>query len=212
VIGGWWARWPDANPAIRTGGRGPDVLDVDVDHDGSGYPALGKLVRAGVATGASIMVRTPRGGAHVYYAGTDQGCHRLGRHHLDFKSAGGYVLAPGSTIHGGRAYRIVDERPSEATLDWDAVIRVLDPPQRREPLPGAAWAGGDLPPMVQRALAAEAHDRSAALFRLVGACVRSGVDEGTIYQLAAAYPPALEKYGARLAVEVGRCLRRIGAP
>jgi Bifunctional DNA primase/polymerase, N-terminal len=210
-IRAWWRRWPDANVGIATGAPGPDVLDIDVDKDGSGYAALGKLVRAGVASGASLMTRTPRGGAHVYYAGSRQGCHRLGRHHLDFRSTGGYVVGPGSIIHG-REYRILDQRPSDATLDWDAVIRVLDPPQRRKPTPATAWAGCGLPPTVQRALAAEAHDRSAALFRLVGACARSGMDEGTIYRIAAAYPPALEKYGARLTSEIGRCLRRIGAP
>jgi hypothetical protein len=209
-IRAWWASWPHANAALATGAPGPDVLDVDVDKTGSGYPALSRLIRAGVAGGASIMVRTPRGGAHIYYAGTGQGCHRLGRHHLDFKATGGYVLAPGSTIHGGRAYRILDRRPSTTALDWQAVQRLLDPPRKPAPRPGT-WGGGELPAGVQRALAADDTDRSKALHRLVGACVRAGMNETDIHQLAGNYQPALEKYGARLDAEVERSLRRIGA-
>ena len=88
--------------------------------------------------------------------------------------------------------------------------RLLDPPRPRTTPPGT-WQGGELPPGVQRALAADATDRSAALHRLVGACVRAGMNEDTIHQLAGSYQPALEKYGARLDAEVERSLRRIGA-
>jgi hypothetical protein len=63
----------------------------------------------------------------------------------------------------------------------------------------------------KHALAADATDRSAALHRLVGACVRAGMNETDIHQLAGNYQPALEKYGPRLATEVERSLRRIGA-
>ena len=158
-----------------------------------------------------MIVRTPSGGSHIYYAGTGQRCGSRPRHFVDFKAWHGYVLAPGSTIHGGRGYRIVDSRAAAASLDWEAVKRVLDPPPRRPvPKPGT-WQGGELPPGVQRALVADATDRSKALHRLVGACVRAGMNEATIHQLAAGYPPALEKYGDRLAAEVERSMRRIGA-
>jgi Bifunctional DNA primase/polymerase, N-terminal len=207
----WWRRRPDANVAIVTGRPGPDVLDVDVKQAGSGFGALNRLKRAGLLTGASALVRTRSGGLHVYYAGTGQGCGALPRHHLDFKAAGGYVLAPPSRVHG-RAYQLLDHRPGTAALDWQAVKRLLDPP-RPTPPRTATWDGGELPPSVQRVLAADAADRSVALFRLVGACARAGLDGGTIHQLAAEYQPALEKYGGgdRLAAEVERCLRKIGA-
>jgi hypothetical protein len=210
VIRSWWRRWPDANVAIATGAPGPDVLDVDVKPEGTGYPALNKLIRAGLVTGAAMFVRTPSGGSHIYYAGTAQHCGALPRHFIDFKAWHGYVLAPPSTIHGGRAYRLVDSRERAASIGWEAVKRVLDPPRRRKAA-AASWDGGELPAGVRRALGADASDRSAALFRLVGACVRAGMTEDTIYQLAGSYQPAQEKYGARLDAEVGRCLRRIGA-
>jgi len=209
VIRSWWRQWPDANLAVATGAPGPDVLDIDVKPDGSGWAALSRLKRAGLLTGARMLVRTPRGGAHIYFRGTGQGCGALPRHHLDWKSRGGYVILPPSRVHG-RAYEVLDHRDSGTALDWQPVKRLLDPLRQRTTW-SATWQGGELPPGVQRALAADATDRSKALHRLVGACVRAGLDETTIHQLAGNYQPALEKYGPRLGAEVERSLRRIGA-
>jgi hypothetical protein len=209
VICGWWRKWPDANVAIATGQPGPDVLDVDVKPGGSGFAALNRLKRAGLVTGAAVLVRTRSGGVHIYFAGSDEGCHSLPRHHLDLKARSGYVLAPPSRIHGS-PYELLEERDATGRLDWQAVKQLLDPPRRPRIL-ATRWDGGDLPPGVQRALAADAADRSAALHRLVGACIRAGLDKDTIHQVAASYQPALEKYGARLGAEVERSMRRIGA-
>jgi oligoribonuclease (3'-5' exoribonuclease) len=49
------------------------------------------------------------------------------------------------------------------------------------------------------------------MHRLVGACVRAGLDESAIHELAARYEPAVSKYGPRLRAEVERSLERIGA-
>ena len=38
LVRAWWARWPGANVAVATGGRGVDVVDVDVRGAGSGGP------------------------------------------------------------------------------------------------------------------------------------------------------------------------------
>jgi hypothetical protein len=113
-------------------------------------------------------------------------------------------------VHG-TPYELLDSRPGTASLDWQAVKQLLDPPRQRPAVRPARWTGGELPPSVQRALTQDVTDRSRALHRLVGACVRAGLDEGTIHQLAGTYQPALEKYGARLPAEVERSLRRIGA-
>jgi Bifunctional DNA primase/polymerase, N-terminal len=212
VIRTWWQTWPQANVAIATGAPGPDVLDVDVKPEGSGFAAFNRLKRAGLLAGASAMVRTRSGGLHVYYAGTAQGCRALPRHHLDFKSAGGYVLAPPSRV-GGQPYELLDHRAGTAALDWARVAAVLAPPQApRRRRTARAVPPDELPPGVRRALEAPAPDRSAALHRLVGACVRAGLDEAAIHELAAGYEPAVSKYGPRLDAEVDRSLTRIGTP
>jgi hypothetical protein len=85
----WWSRNPDHNVAIATGLPGPDVLDVDVREDGTGFAAFGRLHRDGLLDGASAYIRTPSGGLHAYFTGSEQGNGRLPRHHLDFRSKGG---------------------------------------------------------------------------------------------------------------------------
>src|SRR5713226_3892759 len=53
----WWRRQPAANVAIATGHPGPDVLDVDQHGTaGSGFPALNRLIRAGLAREAGAVV------------------------------------------------------------------------------------------------------------------------------------------------------------
>ena len=78
----WWQRHPVDNVAIATGNPAPDVLDVDVKPDGSGFEAFNRLKRAGMLAGASALVRTRSGGLHVYFAGTRQPCGRLPRQFL----------------------------------------------------------------------------------------------------------------------------------
>jgi Bifunctional DNA primase/polymerase, N-terminal len=127
----WWTRNPERNVAIATGLPGPDVLDVDVRADGSGFPAFNRLRRAGLLDGARAYVRTPGGGLHAYFTGSEQANGRLPGHHLDFRSRGGYILAPPARV-GGRSYELLQYQERRVGLDWAAVTRLLDPqPQRR---------------------------------------------------------------------------------
>ena len=97
------------NLAIATGTPGPDVLDVDQHGQaGNGYLGFARLRRDGLVNGAAAYVRTPAGGMHAYFAGSDQHNGRLPSHHLDFRATGGYILAPPSQIDG---------QPSEADQD-----------------------------------------------------------------------------------------------
>ena len=133
VIRAWWPPGSRRNVAIATGAPGPDVLDVDVKPDGSGFAAFNRLKAAGLLTGARALVRTRSGGLHAYYAGTSQPSGRLVRHFLDFKAAGGYVLAPPSVVDG-RPYELLDRRVTmSSSIDWQAACRLLDPPRPRKP-------------------------------------------------------------------------------
>jgi Bifunctional DNA primase/polymerase, N-terminal len=126
----WWERQPAANLAIAAGLPGPDVLDVDERGEaGSGLAAYNRLRRAGLLEGVSVIVATPGGGLHAYFAGSEQASGRLPRHHLDFKSRGGYVLAPPSQVNG-KPYRLMARQAESGTLDWPAVASILDPERR----------------------------------------------------------------------------------
>jgi hypothetical protein len=128
----WWSRNPERNVAIATGRPGPDVLDVDVRADGNGFAAFNRLRREGLLDGACAYVRTPSGGLHAYFTGSEQSNGRLPAHHLDFRSRGGYIVAPPSRV-GGRAYELLKHQEGQAGLDWATVTRLLNPQPQHHP-------------------------------------------------------------------------------
>ena len=130
-ITSWFGRGFGWNLAIATGAPGPDVLDIDQHGPaGNGYPAFTRLHQAGLVTGAAAYVRTPAGGMHAYFAGSGQHNGHLARHHLDFRSRGGYILAPPSHVDG-RPYQVIKTPGGHGGLDWDAVTQLLEP--QRQP-------------------------------------------------------------------------------
>jgi hypothetical protein len=133
-ISGWFTRHPGWNLAVATGAPGPDVLDVDQHGPaGNGYAALARLRAAGLLDGVTRYVATPSGGLHAYFTGTRQHNGHLPACHIDFRSAGGYVLVPPSTV-GGRTYEHLTALDGHGQLDWQHVIQLLEP-SRQEPRP-----------------------------------------------------------------------------
>lgn len=128
----WWKSQPSRNVAIRTGAPvGPDVLDVD--HHGeqqSGFPALSRLTRECLVRNPQATIRTPSGGAHLYFDGTNQGNGHLARSLIDFRSQGGYVLVPPSQVDG-KPYELVGKtaKPGQKA-DWPKIREFLEPAQR----------------------------------------------------------------------------------
>ena len=138
----WFGRGFSWNLAIATGAPGPDVLDIDQHGPaGNGYAAFTKLRRAGLVDGAAAYVRTPAGGMHAYFTGTDQHNGRLPSHHLDFRSQGGYIVAPPSQVDG-KPYQLIARPGGRGGLDWDAVTRLPGTPAATAP---AATAPGSRP-------------------------------------------------------------------
>jgi hypothetical protein len=144
----WWKANPGRNVAIRTGApHGPDVLDVDVKESGTGFPALAKLRQAGLTGTPQAMIRTPSGGAHLVYRGTGQRNGHIEAAHVDFRAAGGYVVAPPSGTHQGR-YVVVSHQVSGDAFDWAAARRLLEPERmaRLERQGASSAAGGRADP------------------------------------------------------------------
>ena len=154
-------RW---NLAIATGTPGPDVLDIDQHGPaGNGYRAFNRLRRAGLVNGAEAYVRTPAGGMHAYFAGSDQHNGRLPSHHLDFRSHGGYILAPPSRV-GGKPYQVIRTVNADGALDWAAVTALLEPRrQPRRPQPGPV-PGRDLGHLARWVAGQAEGNRNAGLF------------------------------------------------
>jgi hypothetical protein len=165
-IAAWWRRAPKANVGIRTGAPGPDVVDVDVKPDGTGYPALRKLQQARLVGTPLAVVRTPSFGAHLFFAGTDQPTSLRPRDHIDFKACGGYVVAAPSTIHGGRRYAQLREQASNDTFNWQAAADLLEPPhQPRREFQRTTEAGDkDIADLVEWVASRQPGDRRYPLF------------------------------------------------
>jgi hypothetical protein len=179
VVRAWWARWPQANVAIATGGRGVDVLDVDVRGAQSGWAALNRLRRTGILEEEMPRVRTPSGGIHLYFVGSDQGNGSLHHEHLDFRSSGGYVLVPPSRVvtdtYAG-VYRWERRAAPTARLDWQAVRECLRPTPAMAPpraTPNDRWDVTTLARTVERT---QPGNRNNTLFWAFCEGLRSGYD------------------------------------
>ncbi|MFY1671808.1 bifunctional DNA primase/polymerase [Plantactinospora sp. WMMB334] len=154
VIRRWWTRWPRANLGLRTGDRF-DVCDVDPP---DGVAALRALVGARRFTGP--VVRTGSGGWHLYLRPTGAGNRAGLLPGVDWRGAGGYVVAPPSRHASGRDYRWI--RPPAAPLaDCPPELTVLlFPPQQSAP--GSAGWVRHPDRYASAALAAEADAVAAA--------------------------------------------------
>jgi len=136
----WWQRSPGRNVGIATGAPGPDVLDVDRHGGRSGFGSYHRLRAEGLVPDAAALIRTPNGGLHAYYRGTDQRSGSLPGHGIDFRGRGGYVVAPPSLVWAEdrqpRRYQVVRHQPPAATFDWPTARTFLQPEAER-PRPAA---------------------------------------------------------------------------
>jgi hypothetical protein len=160
----WFGRGSGWNLAIATGAPGPDVLDVDQHGPaGNGFAALARLHDAGLLDEASSWVRTPSSGLHAYFAGSEQRNGHLPGCHLDFRSAGGYVLAPPSAV-SGKPYQLLREPGGRGGLNWDTVTQLLQPPQRHQRSRQPQASGHDLDDLARWVAAQPEGNRNAGLF------------------------------------------------
>jgi hypothetical protein len=95
----WWARWPDANVGLRTGVV-MDVADID---SAEGRQCLRHVLGGAIPVGPEV--RTGGGGWHVWFQTTGYGNRVRLLPGVDWRGAGGYVVAPPSRHASGTAYR-----------------------------------------------------------------------------------------------------------
>jgi Bifunctional DNA primase/polymerase, N-terminal len=224
-IQNWWRAEPRSNLAVATGAPGPDVLDVDKHKEGDGFSAFNQLKQAGLVREPMAIVRTPSGGFHAYYKGTE---HQRNGHIpgvcVDFRSQGGYVVAPPSRI-AGREYEVARKHASADTFDWAAAKKLLDPQPERQPYRAPERAPGERADYTGMAnwLASQAPDgrnRNEALFwascrvveagdtdalsRLADAARATGLDEREIGRTIASAQQTAGRGGGQRSFEHSR--------
>jgi hypothetical protein len=109
----WWQKWPKANPAIVTGAIS-GVMVVDADSQ----KGIDTLDDTFIPENLLMpLCQTPKGGRHYYFKykpGLSNGVRVLTD--TDFRTDGGYVLAPPGSNGNGKAYEWIldlslDETP-----------------------------------------------------------------------------------------------------
>ena len=134
-VAAWWSRTPNANIGIPTGApSGVVVVDVDVHGPHDGWLAFERASDAGLVGGAGLLVRTPTGGAHVYFPATlgrEQRSWQAADVGVDFRGDGGYIIAPPSQriIDGHvKRYEVANiAAHSVGTVDAARLRDFLDP-------------------------------------------------------------------------------------
>jgi hypothetical protein len=118
-IDAWWSTWPQANVGIRTGVV-CDVCDIDSP---AGLAAVQDLLGEQLPT-----VLTGSGGLHLYVAATGAGNRTRLLQGVDWRGAGGYVVAPPSLHASGERYRWI--RPPDGAFPPcpPGLRRLLTPP------------------------------------------------------------------------------------
>jgi hypothetical protein len=147
-ITSWWRRWPDANPAVRTGARpcGAGLVVIDVDPDAGGERSLQRLIAEHGTLPATLQVHTGSGGRHLYFTHPGQpipnSAGRLGDG-IDVRGDGGYVLVPPSSHRSGGTYRWANDQPVRDLPEW--LLELVDPARRRPPPAPPVPAASDRP-------------------------------------------------------------------
>ena len=112
------------------------VLDLDCKGDANGRDALGRLQIDYDAMPATLTVRTPSGGEHLYLTGNAPNSVRkktLGGA-IDVRGDGGYVLGPGSMIDG-KPYELTENHEIAVAPDWllKLAAKATVQPAKRDP-------------------------------------------------------------------------------
>ena len=140
VIRSWWARWPDANVAVRAG-RPSGLVVLDIDGQ-DGADSLFELERQHGELPETASVVTPRGGSHFYFrwpgvpVKTTAGVIAPG---IDVRGDGGYALVPPSETEDG-AYTRDCEAPVAVMPAWLVEMTRDEPADTRRPVvPAEEW-------------------------------------------------------------------------
>lgn len=114
-IRAWWTECPEYNIGLCPEDASWCVIDVDPGANLADIPDRPQ----------TYEVRTPRGGAHLYYQGSlPPTASKLGEH-IDTRGRNSYVLVPPSIVNG-KPYEAINDPSQITTLPPDIATRIAD--------------------------------------------------------------------------------------
>ena len=131
--------------AIATGQvSGLVVVDLDEKNGKHGIQAFKDLM-AGRNDINTRVIKTPTGGAHLYFKYSGPLKTRIDHpaDGIDFKADGGYVVAPPSVMKNGDFYKTVQNVEPADLPPW--LLEIMTAPDRDEPEPGEPRTNAEKP-------------------------------------------------------------------
>lgn len=113
-IARYWRRHPRANIGVPTGVKF-DVLDIDRpkrDGQPDGEATYAQLIDLDMLPDTHAQVATAHRGLHLYVEATGRGCRQNMLPSVDYRGAGGYVVAPPSVLPEGRWHWLIVPSPA----------------------------------------------------------------------------------------------------
>jgi hypothetical protein len=187
MIERWWGRiWPDANIGARTG-EASGLVVVDIDGE-EGADSLVELESRHGQLPRTATVKTPRGGAHIYFQHPGVEVRpSVGElaPQVDVRGDGSYVLVPPSLGPNGRRYEPDEQAPLAPLPDW-LLARIAAAPEARDAAPASDWTRilRDGVAEGKTGRNGELEGRNQHLARLVGHLLRRWVDVDVVAELA----------------------------
>jgi len=139
----WWKQTPEANVAILCGAGdcGPYVVDIDAPKGGHKSDGAASLAAAGITLPPTLTAITPNEGRHLYFGlltppkreQIHTGANINGLLGVDIRAAGGYIVAPPSTIDG-KAYKWTNYDTTRFLADYPSALHWKEQP-KAEPAP-----------------------------------------------------------------------------
>jgi hypothetical protein len=130
VVDAWWRDNPNYNIGAVPEDFGQAVVDLDAHKDGiAAWAALDG------DKPDTFTVATPRGGRHLYYAGSLPGTVDRLAPGVDTRGVGTYVLLPPSVV-GGKAYAVIKDGIEAPLPEWISAALRREPREASPPPDG----------------------------------------------------------------------------
>ncbi|MFQ5674049.1 MAG: bifunctional DNA primase/polymerase [Nitrospinales bacterium] len=173
IIRQWFAQWPNANIAIRTGPEsGLAVLDIDAKS--FGHESIDALQREFGNLPDTLTAQTGGGGRHYFFRYPDCGFKNTAGKiapGIDTRGDGGYVVVSPSIHASGRQYSWQDSEPGEIELAEVPSWLLVKLSQKAETQKNAEGNGGGKIPQ---------GGRNEALTRMAGKMRHDGFEQSAI--------------------------------